>query len=418
MFARLLMGAALFAAPLAFGAVQAWAWAALAVVASLAFFLWSLGGVRQGALKIIWSPLCLPGVLFLLLGTFQFFAHRTLDPIGTRESLLKLVTDLLFFFLAVQFLAGAPPRLLRAFGAAVAFYTFALALLAIFQFFSGNGLIFWSVAVPGGSAFGPFVNRNHYAGLMEMLIPLAAGYVFSRPRDPALQSLLVFSLLVPIASLLLSGSRGGFISLLAEVLVAGVIVLAPAQAHNRRRMASASGLGLLAAAALFFWMDPGQSTRRLESLASVTHSPEVTLGQRLVVARDSLHVFRAHLWTGSGLGSFEVAYPPHQSIPDDRVWAHAHNDYAEVLAETGLAGALMVLGALLIFFRQAFRNVADRLQNESGRLELGAAIGCCGLLVHSFVDFNLHVPSNAAWFVVCLAMATSTLSQFAVQRRG
>jgi hypothetical protein len=177
----------LFAAPLAFGAVQAWAWASLAALACVLLFLWSVGCVRQGALKIVGSPLYLPGVLFLLLGTIQLFAHLTLDPIATRESLLKLVTDLVFFFLAGQLLATGSPRILRAFGLAVVVYAFSLALFAILQFFSSKGLIFWTVAAPGAGIFGPYVNRNHYAGLMEMLIPLAAGYVLSRPRDHPLR---------------------------------------------------------------------------------------------------------------------------------------------------------------------------------------------------------------------------------------
>jgi O-antigen ligase len=401
-----LLVAALFAAPLAFGAVQAWAWASLAALAAVLLFLWSVGCVRQGALKIVGSPLGVPALLFLLLGTIQLFAHLTLDPIAARESLLKLVTDLLFFFLAGQLLAAGSPRILRAFGLAVVVYAFSLALFAILQFFSSNGLIFWTVAAPGAGIFGPYVNRNHYAGLMEMLIPLAAGYVLSRPRDLPMRSLLGFALSVLIASLLLTGSRGGFISLLAEVLILGAIFLWRAPVHGRRRLAAVGGLGLTAAALLFFWMEPGQISRRLETVASIPYSPGVTFGDRLVVARDSLRIFGDHPFLGTGLGSFELAFPPYQSVPTDRTWEHAHNDYAEALAETGLAGGLLVVVALVMFFGLAFRKLAQRLRDGTGWIQLGAAIGCCGLLVHSFVDFNFHVPANAAWFAVLASVAT------------
>jgi O-antigen ligase len=108
------------------------------------------------------------------------------------------------------------------------------------------------------------------------------------------------------------------------------------------------------------------------------------------------------------LGSFEVAYPRYQSLPSDPVWDHAHNDFAEALAETGVAGGFSILTALAIFFCLAFRNVSERLKSQAGWIQLGAAVGCCGLLVHSFVDFNLHIPANAAWFAVSAGVAHLT----------
>src|SRR5579863_2329280 len=102
-----LLLATLMLAPLAFGAVQTWAWASLAVIAVLLLFLWGIGCVREGRVRIFWSPLYLPAGLFLLLGVIQFIDHRTVDSIGTREALLKLVTDLIFFFLAGQIAVDA-----------------------------------------------------------------------------------------------------------------------------------------------------------------------------------------------------------------------------------------------------------------------------------------------------------------------
>jgi O-antigen ligase len=131
------------------------------------------------------------------------------------------------------------------------------------------------------------------------------------------------------------------------------------------------------------------------------------MGARLVVARDSLRLVRAHPWLGTGLGSFEVAFPRYQSSPTDLVWDHAHNDYVEALAETGLIGGLLVISALVLFFRLAFRRLGERLRHRAEWIQIGAAIGCCGLLVHSFVDFNLHIPANAAWFFVLAGIATT-----------
>ena len=403
--AGLLLLATLLAAPLAFGAVQEWAWGAMAVGAFLTLLIWSIAGARQGKLKILWSPLYLPALLFLLLGTLQLFAHRTLDPISTRESLLKLATDLFFFFLAGQLLTAGAEKTLRAFGLAAVVYAFALALMAMLQFFSSNGLIYWRVQTPG-SPFGPYVNHNHYAGLMEMLIPVGAGYVLSRPRDHPMRTVLGCALLVPIASALLCGSRGGFISLFAEVVILGAVLVWRAPAPGRRRLAGAAVLGITAAVLLFLWMDPGEISKHLMTIANTAHSPEATFGERRVVALDSLHMLRDRPWLGVGLGGFETAYPAYQSFPTDWIWAHVHNDYAEALAETGLVGGLLIAAALAMFFRLSFKRLGERLRNDAGWIQLGAALGCCGLLVHSFFDFNLHIPANAAWFAVLASVAT------------
>jgi polysaccharide export outer membrane protein len=401
----MLLLATLLAAPLAFGAVQEWAWGAMAVGAFLMLLLWSIAGARQGHLKILWSPLYVPTLLFLLLGTIQFSAHRTLDPIATRESLLKLSTALIFFFLAGQLLAIRAQKMLRDCGFTVVVYSFSLALLAMLQFFSSHGLIYWSVRTPG-SPFGPYVNHNHYAGLMEMLIPVGAGYVLSRPRDDPLRTSLGFALLVPVASLLLCGSRGGFISLFAEVVILGAILLWPAPAPGRRSLAAAGGLGITAAVLLFLWMDPGEVSRHLLTIAHTAQSPEATFGDREVATLDCLHILRDRPWMGVGLGGFETAFPAYQSFPTDFVWGHAHNDFAEALAETGLVGGVLMVAALAMFFHLAFKRLGERLRCDAGWIRLGAALGCCGLLVHSFVDFNLRIPANAAWFAVLASVAT------------
>jgi O-antigen ligase len=288
-------------------------------------------------------------------------------------------------------------------------YTFALALFAIFQFFSSEGMIYWTVPSPGWT-FGPYVNHNHYAGLMEMLIPLAVASALPVLRRHASAAMLGALLLIPVASLLLSGSRGGLIALLAEVLLAGALVFAAGPRHARRPTALVGAGALVAAALLFFWMAPRQLADRLARMGDSTHPREIELGNRLEAARDSLGIWRDHPWLGVGLGSFESAFPRYQSFATDFRWDHAHNDYAEALAETGAVGAAIMAMALAGFFWLAFANLRERLRSSAGWMQFGAAMGCFGILVHSLADFNLHMPANAAWFAFCAALATARLN--------
>jgi len=403
--ARFFLVLILLIAPLAFGAVQPWAWGALVVAAVFLISLWGLAQVQQGQARVLWSPIYVPVALFLFLGLAQFLGGLTLDSYATREALLKLTTNLILFFVAVQLVATAPRSAWRAFGLIITLFAFSLALFAIVQYFSSGGLIYWIVKTPSGCTFGPYLNHNHYAGLMEMLIPISAGYVLGRPEGQRGQSLLGFAVLVAIASSLLSGSRGGLISLCAEIAILAAILFRFSPAARRRPFAAMVPLGVIAAAVLFFWMDPGHISQRLATIANIPYKPEVTLAERMVVSKDSMRVFADYGWLGTGLGSFEVTYPRYQSFATDLMWDHAHNDYAEALVETGLVGGSLILSAIVLFLRQAFHNLRKRLQHEAGWIQLGATLGCCGLLVHSFGDFNFHIPANAAWFSVCSAIA-------------
>ena len=416
--ARVLLVAALLGAPLAFGAVVPWAWVALGLVASLALFLWALGSVQQGALKLIWSPLYIPLALFFLLGVAQYAARLTLDRSETRQALVLLVVDLAFFFLAVQLFAGAGSRTLRAFGLAVLVFAGSMGLFAIVQFASGAHRIYGIVDTPGGALFGPYVDPDHFAGLMEMLIPVAVLYIAGRHGRSSLEASVWRGIAVTLAlaSLLLSGSRGGLLALSAEILIATIALRrAGAGTTERRRLAMAAAVTLFAGLMLFAYVDPGWVGKRLGSVAYLSSAWADWAGMRKSMALDSLRMWRAHPVLGVGLGDFETAYPRYQSFPGDLWIDHAHNDYAEAVAETGLVGALLILLALGLFLRLAFRDWGHPLLSQRSWIRLGAAIGCCGMLVHSFVDFNLHIPANAVWFAVLAGIATTARASEATQ---
>jgi O-antigen ligase len=430
--ARVLLLATVLAAPLAFGAVQVWAWTSICILASLLLVLWALESFGRRAVRIAISPLYLPAIGLLLLGVIQLLSHRTMDTEGTREALLKLAGDLILFFVAVQLWSSPPtalthpsaplplagegqrgegrwmranqhPSRWRRLGAIVTVYSFLLALFSLLQFFSSHGLIYWKVKTDGW-VFGPYVNHNHYAGLMEMLIPVSVTYALSRRKKHGANALLGFAVILPIVSVLLSGSRAGCIALLFEILVIVAVMGWRSSPEERRRYAAAGAVGVVVVSVLFLWLGSGKIASRLASIGGLTRSPEVTLGNRLLVAEGALRMFRDHPWLGTGLGSFDVAYPQYQGFATDLDYHHAHNDYAEALAETGIFGALLMASALAVFFRQAAPHLRARFTSSADWIQFGAALGCCGILIHSLADFNLHIPANAAWFAFLLGV--------------
>jgi O-antigen ligase len=376
--------------------------------AFLALILWALGCAQRRVLKIAWSPLYWPFLAFLLLAAVQFFGGLTIDRLATRESLLKIVADLLFFFLAGQLLNAQPENgsVLGRLGLVVLLLAFALSVVALAQFFTSPQVIYWRVKPTMGWAFGSYVNHNHYGGLMEMLIPVSAGYVLSRPSHTLSRLLLWVAVVLALISVWASGSRGASAAMLAEGLLLGVILLwRRPQAVGRRALFFVAGIAAISAGVFAWMLDTGRASNRSWSIFTTDASLlETTLADRIQMAKTAVRIAKSHPAIGVGLGCFEYAFPQYATFASDMHWTHVHDDYVEVLAETGLPGGVVLVVALVFFFRLAFRHLGERLRHESGWIQLGAAVGCVGLLVHSFVDFNLRIPANAAWFVVCLAI--------------
>jgi O-antigen ligase len=329
----------------------------------------------------------------------------------TRQALVLLVVDMTFFFLAVQFFAAAGSRTWRGFGLLVLVLAGSLGLFAILQSALGVHKIYGIVGTPMGGFFGPYVNPDHFAGLMEMLIPIAVLTIAGRRGRFSLEASAwrVSMATLALASLLLSGSRGSLLALAAEVLIA-TIALSRAGTRTTEKLRpamAAAAITLLAGVMLFAYIDPGWVAGKLGSAAYVDRAWKDWAGWRKSMTLDSLRMWRDHPLLGVGLGDFGTAYPRYQSFPADMWIDHAHNDYAEAVAETGLAGALLILSALGLFLGLAFRDWGHPLQSQASWIRLGATLGCCGMLVHSFFDFNLRIPANAAWFAVLAGIATT-----------
>jgi O-antigen ligase len=145
---------------------------------------------------------------------------------------------------------------------------------------------------------------------------------------------------------------------------------------------------------------------------------EISGGMRLSIDRDTVHMFRQRPILGWGLGTFPVVYPQFRSFYTNFFVNEAHNDYLQLLSEMGLLGLGTTLWFLVVLYRKAIRKTGKWLSDVSSAVTLSCTLGVVGILVHSFVDFNLQIPSNAALFYVfCSLAAAPPLLQRARKRR-
>jgi len=391
-------------ATLALGATPAWAWAAtqLAVLALLAVWL-AAGGVR-GEFSLRLPRLAFPLLAILLLVFLQAFARLSVYPPATRQAAWMLLAVGGFFLLLHNQLSSESK--LEAFVTILLFFGFALAVFSIVQKLSFNGKIYWFwTPHQTGEIFGPFIKRNDYAAWALMLVPLA--WVKAGRRREAREVRIFWGLVVLVLgiSILFSLSRAGSVLFFLFFPLYALLGRSPDRS-SRAALAVALGVILVAAVATV-GLDTGRLLTRWQALSEMfSHSESVEL-YRWQMWRDTLPMIRDHLWLGSGMETFIVLSDSYRTFDSALRWNHAHNEYLEWLAETGLVGGVLALWFLATLARTVEEKMRLTQESRTRQLVVGAALGCLLVLLHSLVDFPLRIPANMLLFAALWAVITA-----------
>ena len=337
----------------------------------------------------------------------------------TVSHLLLLVTYLTAFFLTLVVCQyrSAKKRLVFALLALGMFE----ALYGLIQYFTGWQQIFTYVKKYYlEDATGTYINRNHFAGLLEMILPFAVAFALLRAevllkntlsgmatiskivsRNELLSVVLWLFLAANLfAAIVISHSRMGMISALVSLIT--VMVLAGTSSLSGRTRATVVALFFLGVAGLVVWIGSDPVISRFETFGQEYN---LTGQNRVSIWHDTLGLIRRHPFFGTGFGSFSVAYPSVQTAFRNLLVEHAHCDYLEVVSELGFPGGLLVFGSIFWILAQTVRNY----RNAQERFDKAASLGCIGsisaILIHSLADFNLYIPANVLVFTVILALA-------------
>ncbi|MHB8836109.1 MAG: O-antigen ligase family protein [Candidatus Methylomirabilia bacterium] len=304
---------------------------------------------------------------------------------------------------------------------------FAHALGGILWHYQSAGSAYW--AARRGSSFGPYVNRNHFACLMGMNVPLGIGFLLSighrrrqtaaDPGSPAAalsasatpepgpekgpKRLLVgFAVAVMAGALGLSLSRGGLVSTLAALSVLAAAIGARRLTRGHLWMASSA---VAAALAFTIWLVAQPLFDRLGTIADAK-----TIAARTGMWADTVRLAADFPFFGSGFGTLAEVYPRYQTVYAGLRVIHAHNDWVQLLAEGGLTGTLAVLALIGGYAAAALKRLGRRRNRETIFLGLGGLSGLLAFLLHSFTEFNAHIPANALWFTVLAALTLKAFS--------
>jgi O-antigen ligase len=207
---------------------------------------------------------------------------------------------------------------------------------------------------------------------------------------------------VMAASIFLSGSRGGMAALALQMALVAVIVVR--RESESRKAVLGVGVFAIVLFVVVAWIGGGELSARMSSIHSEAQA-ELSGGTRLTIDRDGLRMFARKPILGWGLATFPEVYPQFRSFYSDFLVNAAHNDYVQLLVETGVLGFGIMLWFLIVTYRSGIRKLKNWPSDTNGAVALAALIGVTGLLVHSFVDFNLQIPANAALFYVMCTIA-------------
>jgi O-antigen ligase len=435
--------------PLAFGSVEVWSVAVVELLVLFMGVIWIARMISNGRMEFESTSLNTPILLFLAIMIFQmvplplgaikylspagYTVYRdaataltldpgwrtiSLDPTATREEFLRVLAYATLFWVILN--AFRKRNQIEATVATMIGMGFFLAVFGIIQHYSWNGKIYWVRELThGGNPFGPYVNRNHFAGYMEIVIPLTIGLLLAESPSrvgrisvkerflrwtserTSKSVLLMFAALFMTTSLLLTGSRGGLVSFAGSMVFLASMMRMKRTARRRgsRVVLTFVALSLMTAV----WIGGHSAFLSVERLEKGIQEP--SMEHRFTLWQDTLRIARDYLLFGSGFSAFETVYPMYKTLQVQAVFQHAHNDYLELLAEGGILSVALAVWILFAWFRETGAKWLKRHDPFASQIALAGMTSVVAILIHSLTDFNLHIPANAIIVVTVSALS-------------
>jgi O-antigen ligase len=422
-------------ANLAYGAVETWSFGFVSLLTGVLALLWLADAWAKREFSYHTSLLQLPLLGLTAIGLIQLLPVRSaeipdgalraapvsslsINPYATRIAVVQLIVYFVFLAAAYVFLDDYR-RLKKAVGLIIVFGAL-MAFFGILQRLADVETIYGWRRTPQAIPFASFVNQHHFAAFMELTIGLTLALLVGQGTEKDKRLLLVIAAVLMGIALLLTGSRGGVLSLLGVLgfLLVGNFLRRRENAEGdgkedkrarfRRSLAVVGGslallLVLFGAVVLL-----GGDDSLLRGVG-LTNQTDVSSG-RTHFWGIALRIFQDYPILGAGLDAFGTAYPRYDSWNGAYRVEQAHNDYLQILADAGILGFACLAAFIFLLFRQGLALIAVSHDPYRRSVATGALAGCFGILLHSFFDFPLRTPANAFFFLLFAVLATAAIA--------
>ena len=398
--------------PLAMGAVDAWSFLVVQGLTVGVMFLWALRIWASPKPQLLWPPICWVVLAFVIYAVARYLT-ADIEYVARQELIQVLICAFLFFAIVNNL---HRQEFAPVISFTLVFLAMGISCYAVFQFLTHSKHVWSYEALYPGRASGTYISPDNLAGFLEMLVPLAVAYTLTGRMKPVLRTLLGYSALVMLAGMAVTFSRGGWVGLAAALLVLlGILIF-----HRQHRLPALLLLVVLMAGGTVFVTKYLSRTftyiARVQGILQSQPANDLDMRRDLWLAAERMWL--DNFWFGVGPGHYDYRFRAYRSTYVQMRPGHAHNDYLNLLADWGTVGGIIVLAGMATFAagllqtRKYLRHAEkDFGSGRSNRLAffLGASAGLFALAIHSFVDFNLHIPANAILGVTLLALLSSNL---------
>ena len=413
----LVLGMLVFA-PLAFGAVDAWAFLVVQALTIGVMLVWALRLWINPKPKLLWPPLCWVVLAFALYAVGRYLT-ADIEYVA-RQEMIQVVMYAFLYFAIVNNLYRQDYAQVVSF--TLVFLAMGIAAYAVYQFLTHSGHVWNLEAMYPGLRLGTYISPNNLAGFLEMILPLAVAYLLAGRISPLMRIMLGYSALVIMAGIVVTFSRGGWAAAaLALLVLLGILI-----GHRQHRLPAFLLLVVLIGGGAIFI---NQYLERTAAFIQRQHSDGMNVRNvELELRRDlwlaGVQMWRDHFWWGVGPAHYNYRYPTYRSERIQMQPDRAHNDYVNLLADWGTTAASSHSRAWAFSppacGRPAGMSGAWKRNSKSGHSNrlafyVGGLAGLVALAAHSAVDFNLHIPANALVGVTLLALLSSNL-RFATEK--
>jgi O-antigen ligase len=414
----------------AYGAVDVWALGFLTIFAGAIAILWLFESFFSKEFRFSTNILQIPVIGLILIGLIQLLPLRSanipsdllsvaatnslsLDAYSTRFAVILLIVYLVFFAAALVFI-NSEKRLRKIVFIFIVFASI-MAFFGILQRLANLEAIY-GLRPPGQAIpFASFVNQHHFAAFMVMMLGLTLALIFGKAVKKDKNMLLIIAAVMMAIALILTGSRGAFLSFLGVLVFVIAINLRNKTDDDKEEEKSIFqrkfviiGGGVVLVLAVFgvvLLIGGNESLLRGTGLQSNTN--DLSSG-RIHYWSIALKIFLDYPILGAGLNAFGTAFPNYDTLNGTLRVEQAHNDYLQILADAGIVGFTCIAAFIFLLFKKGFQTFNKTSDNFLRNATIGALAGCFGILLHSFFDFPLRTPSNAFFFLILVVIATAS----------
>ncbi|MGH9475526.1 MAG: O-antigen ligase family protein [Terriglobales bacterium] len=349
---------------------------------------------------------------FALFVLAQWSFRWTVYPAVTLNGLAQLCAYGCVFYLGL--IAFTDARNVRLAARLLTVFAALVAAEAIVQKYTTGGMIYGlRDATMDALPIGPFTYHNFFAAFIELLLPLALVVGFSRLRglDWSVQLRRILAPALMLAAFFVAASRGGAMILGVELVLGAILLWRARRRLGRRRGMLALTAGVLVAFTLLAGWGP-----MMRRFSTVSHDSSAS--DRVQFSLSCLEIWRAHPWVGTGLNTFSEVYPKYRRFENGLLLLYAHDDVAQLLAETGALGFALALAVAALAIYGIRSRLRHTLEPELVRYKLAAMIGGIGFAVHCCGDFVSHCPALSYLFWLLLAYMLAAVTPGHIRRRS